>query len=120
MSQFTTPKTRGSRAKLALLLVGSLAGIVAAGAASAANLSNDAPSLVVKYDPHSLATDDGVNSLYRRITYAARQVCPGADNRDLVAQRHVQECRSHAVAAAIKSIDNAQLATLYAVHSKNS
>jgi UrcA family protein len=120
MSHFTTPKTSGSRAKLAMLLVGSVAGIVAAGAASAASPSNDAPSLVVKYDRQSLATDDGVNSLYRRITYAARQVCPDADIRDLAAQQHVQQCRSHAVAAAIKAIDNSQLAALYAVHSKNS
>jgi UrcA family protein len=119
MSHFATPKTTGSRAKLALLLMGGVAGIVAAGAASAASPSNDAPSLVVKYDRQSLATDDGVNTLYRRITYAARQVCP-ADTRDLAAQKHVQQCRSHAVAAAIKAIDNSQLAALYAVHSKNS
>jgi UrcA family protein len=120
MSHSTTPKTTGSRARLALLLVGSVAGIVAAGAANAASPGSDAPSLVVKYDPRSLATDDGVNRLYRRITYAAGQVCPDAAIRDLAAQRNVQQCRSHAVATAIKSIDNAQLAALYAVHSKNS
>jgi UrcA family protein len=119
MSHFTASKATASRAKLALLLAGSVAGILAAGAASAADPGNDAPRLVVKYDRQSLATDDGVNDLYRRITFAARQVCPDADIRDLAVQRHVQQCRSHAVAAAIKAIDNSHLAALYAVHSKN-
>jgi UrcA family protein len=76
--------------------------------------------VVVKYDRQSLGTDDGVNNLYRRITTAAAKVCANPDSRNLAAREHVEQCRSHAVAAAIRQIDNAKLAALYAGNSKNS
>jgi UrcA family protein len=110
--------TAGSRAKLAMLLLGGLAGVAAAGAANAATPSADAPSLVVKYDRQTLASEEGVNNLYRRINYAARQVCPDADTRDLAAQHRIEQCRSHAVAVAVKAIDNSRLAALHAEQSK--
>jgi UrcA family protein len=118
MSHFNS-NTAGSRVKLAMLLLGGLAGVAAAGAANAATPNADAPSLVVKYDRRSLGSEEGVNSLYRRINYAARQVCPNADTRDLAAQRKIEQCRSHAVAVAVKSIDNSRLAALHAEQSKN-
>jgi UrcA family protein len=120
MNSFTTARAAGPRAKLALLIMGSLAGILAAGAAGAANLDTDVPSIVVKYDAASLATDQGVNDLYRRITFAARKVCPGAAMIDLSAQRLVDECRNQAVSRAIRQIGNSQLAAMYANHMKNS
>jgi UrcA family protein len=118
MSQFITRGSTLSRAKFALLLLGSAA-VMAAGAASAATPHSDVPTFVVKYSAESLTTDAGVNDLYRRITYAAKRVCPDASVRDFSAQRQVEECRSQAVARAIGQIDNSQLAALYAVHSKN-
>src|SRR5260370_9380228 len=74
MSISTSPRTAGPRAKfglLLLLLLGSIAGIMAAGGASAARLDSDAPSVVVKYSEQSLATDDGGYALYRQITARA-------------------------------------------------
>jgi UrcA family protein len=104
--------------KSALLLLVGLAGTMAAGAAGAATPASDVPSVAVKYSEKSLATDDGVNLLYRRIVRAAKQVCPDA-GRDLGAQQQVASCRSQAVARAIRQIDNSRLAALYAGHSKN-
>ncbi len=117
MSHFISAGTAGTRAKLSLLLLGSLAGLLAAGTAGAADI--DAPSLVVKYSQQSLATDGGVQDLYRRITLAARKVCPEISARDLSAQRQVEQCRDEAVARAIRQIDNSRLAALYATHSRN-
>jgi UrcA family protein len=114
----TFPATR-PRAKVALLVLGGLAGIMAAGMASAANLAIDVPSVVVKYDAASLSTDRGVNDLYRRLTSAARKVCPDPSFRDLSAQQQARECRNRAVARAVSQIDNSQLAALYASQSKN-
>jgi UrcA family protein len=119
MNTFTTARAARPRAKFALLMLGGLAGILAAGAAGAANAAGDVPTIVVKYDAASLATDGGVNELYRRITYAAKRVCPSASIRDLTALRQVDECRNQAISRAIRQIDNSQLAALYASYSKN-
>jgi UrcA family protein len=108
-----------SRSGFALLLLGSLAGVMAAGAAGAATFDNDPPSVVVKYSDVALATDSGVNQLYRRITSAAKQVCPDSSVRDLGMQRQVEACRNLAVARAIRRIDNSRLAALYATRTKN-
>ena len=109
----------GPRAKFGLLLLGSLAGIMAAGGASAARLDSDVPSVVVKYSEQSLATDEGVYALYRRITTAARRVCPDAPINNLGLRTEVEHCRNQAIAQAIRHIDNSRLAALHAAHSKN-
>ena len=112
-------RAAGPRAKFGLLLLGSLAGIMAAGGASAARLDSDVPSVVVKYNEQSLATDEGVYALYRRITTAARRVCPDAGTRDWGLRAQVEQCRNEAIARAIRQIDNSRLAALHAAHSKN-
>ena len=119
MSISTSPRTAGPRAKFGLLLLGSIAGIMAAGGASAARLDSDAPSVVVKYSEQSLATDEGVYDLYHRITAAARQVCPDPWTRDWSLKAQAERCRKEAVARAIRQIDNSRLAALHAARSKN-
>jgi UrcA family protein len=115
MSKFIAARAAGSRAKIALAVLGGLAGVMAANAANAA----DVPSVVVKYSEASLATDSGVQDLYRRITYAARKVCPEATFGDLSAAMHAKVCQDEAIARAIRQIDNSRLAELHAAHSKN-
>jgi UrcA family protein len=118
MSQLIT-RSPSPRAKFALLMLGSLVGVLGLGAANAATSDSDVPAVVVKFSELSLATDAGVNALYHRIVFAAKQVCPDASIRDLKAHRMVEECRDQAVARAIRQIDNSRLAALYAGHSKN-
>jgi UrcA family protein len=120
MDTSITARSAGSSAKLALLVLGSVAGVMAAGAASAASPDNDMPAIVVKYSAQSLATDEGVHTLYRRITNAAKQVCPDASSRDLSRRVKSVQCQDQAIGRAIRQIDNSRLAALYAVHSKNS
>jgi UrcA family protein len=116
MSTFIPARAAGSRAKFTALLLGGLAAVMAVGAANAAG---DVPSVSVKYSQESLSTNDGVNNLYRRITMAAKEVCPDASIGDLSALHRVAQCREEAVARAIRQIDNPRLAALHASHSKN-
>ena len=117
MSHLINAPNAGRRAKLSMLLLGSLAGVLAVGTAGAADA--DVPSMSVKYTQQSLATESGVHDLYRRITEAARKVCPETSTRDLGEQQKVTECRHAAVARAIRQIDDPRLAALHAAHPKN-
>jgi len=105
--------------KLALLTLGSLTAALSLGAVNAATPESP-PSVVVKYSEQDLATASGVNEVYRRIVRASKQVCPELSFHDLSLQRRILECRDQAVSRAIQQINNAQLAALYAAHSKNS
>jgi UrcA family protein len=104
--------------KIGLLLLGSIAGAMAANAGTE-DPDLDVPSVVVKYADLSLESDAGVRELYRRITFAAQRVCPTPSIGELRLMRQAAECRDQAVARAIRQVDNSRLAALYAHHSKN-
>ena len=118
MSQLITVRAAGSRARVALLMLGGLVGVIGFGAASAATSESEATAIVVKYSELSLATDAGVNELYRRILYAAKMACPITSIRDLRSVRLADQCREQAVARAIRQIDNSRLAALYASNAR--
>ena len=118
MGRFITTVIGASKAKIALLLLAGLMGAIAAGAAPAGS-DNDVPRVVVKYSEASLGNEAGVADLYRRITVAARQVCPTAQVGDFLSQIVAKECQDAAVSRAIQQIDNSRLARLYAARSKN-
>ena len=117
MSHFVTARAAGPRAKLALLMVAG--GLGCALGAGAANADTDAPSMVVRYSTEALTTDSGVQDLYRRIRFAAKQVCPESSPQDLKANEMAKVCRQQAVSRAIQKINNAQLAALHATSSKS-
>jgi UrcA family protein len=119
VSHLNSARSPSSPAKFALLMLGSLVGVLGLGAASAATPDSDVPSVVVKYSAQSLETDAGVHELFHRIEHAAKQVCPQPTVRDLIFAERVAECRDQAVSRAIRQIDNSRLAALYASHSKN-
>jgi UrcA family protein len=119
MSHFTTFKATGPGTKLALVVLGAVAGVLGVGTAVAADTDGDGPSVVVKYSEQSLSTDSGVKHLYAQIVRAANQVCPNSSTRDLVVQQRIEECRNQAIAKAVHKVDNSQLAALYATHSRN-
>ena len=60
-----------------------------------------------------------MKELYRRIQYAAAQVCPAVSYRDLDAHAHVRHCREQAVARALQQIDNPQLLAVHFMRAKN-
>jgi UrcA family protein len=119
MSHFDIARAAGSRVKLALLVVaGSLGCVLAAGVANADTVNADAPTRVVRYSTETLTSNDGLQDLYRRIQFAAKQVCPDSFSKDLHAHQLVKACREQAVANAIHHINNSQLAALHAGSSK--
>ena len=118
MNTFTPTRAAGRRVRWALML-GSLAGVMAVGAASAGSLDTDVSSVVVKYSKESLATDSGAVALYRRINTAAKLVCPNPSLLDLAAQSRAKQCRTEAISRAIRQIDDSRLAAVHAGHTKN-
>lgn len=102
-----------SRNRAALAIV-ALAGMLASGALTAGPKS-DIPALAVEYSDLDLATAKGVQALHRRLTTAAKRVCPRTDvvvnALDRVAAR---ECQRQALDRAVNEIGNPDLAALHA------
>jgi UrcA family protein len=73
----------------------------------------DVPSVTVKYSDLNLATDDGAHQLYKRISAAARVVCPDVDLRDLGAFASSKTCQSEAIARAVRDVRSPRLAAVY-------
>jgi UrcA family protein len=119
MTTSITTSAAGPRAKIAWLVLGTFAGVMAAGAAGAASPESDVPRVVVHYSEQSLATDEGVKVLYRRIVAAANEVCPESSTRNLNQQMRVEQCRRDAIVRAVRQVDNSRLAALHAARAKN-
>jgi UrcA family protein len=117
MSHFITARAAGSRFGLLLLTAG-FGCVMAAGVAAAATTDQVAPSVVIKYSTEALATDAGVQDLYRRIVRAAKKVCPEAGIKELAANASAHECQEQAIARAVRNVNNSRLALLYAAASK--
>jgi UrcA family protein len=95
-------------------LVLAVAGLVASVTGFAATPDVDAPSVQVRYDDLNLATTTGVNTLYRRISVAAREVCPDVYSRDLHVVLAGQRCQAAAIAKAVGEVNSPSLAMLHA------
>ena len=108
-----------TRIATGMLLMGGLAGLMAAGAAGAAPALADGPGIVVHFNSDMLATESGTRALYRRLESAAERACPIASNTRLV-NEHVQKCRQEALTAAVNKIHNQRLAELHAAASSKS
>jgi len=97
--------------KFALAIVG----VVASVASFAATPGVDAPSVSVRYDDLNLSTTAGVDTLYRRISAAARDVCPDIYSRDTHIVLAAQRCQSAAISKAVSQVNNPSLAMLHSV-----
>jgi UrcA family protein len=100
-----------------------LAGSVLATSAHAAGAetpANEAPSVAVRYDDLDLASEQGALALYRRLEAAARRVCPLEDTRDLGGFMRSRACQSEALARAVRTVNNPQLAAVQALRSSRS
>jgi len=97
--------------KFALAIVG----VVASVASFAAAPGVDAPSVSVRYDDLNLSTTAGVDALYRRISAAARDVCPDIYSRDTHTVLAAQRCQAAAISKAVSQVNNPSLAMLHPV-----
>jgi UrcA family protein len=103
-------------ARTAVLVGCSLAG--ALGVAQAATAGNEVPTIVVRYGDLNLATEDGVQTLYRRLSVAAQEVCPLGDPKMLSQYTQNKTCRAEAIARAVHDVNSPKLAALEAGLSK--
>jgi UrcA family protein len=95
------------------MIAGCLLGALSVGTASAA-AADAAPSIVVKYDPQSLASEGGARALYQRLQRVAQQVCPEASSRNLETLDVASRCEKQAVARAVHEINSPRLAEVHA------
>jgi UrcA family protein len=95
------------------MIAGCLLGALSVGTASAAT-ADDVPTVVVKYDPQSLASEAGARALYQRLERVAQHVCPEASGRDLATLEVARRCERQAVAHAVREINSPRLAEIYA------
>jgi UrcA family protein len=78
--------------------------------------SDEAPSVIVKYDAAKADTNSGALELYGRLLYAAREVCPSADVSDLMRLAQSHQCQKQAVAHAVTQLHNRRLVEIAAAH----
>jgi UrcA family protein len=102
-----------------LAVAGAFAVLSVATTSFAGTPSAAPPSVSVRYDDLNLTTPAGVNTLYRRISAAARQVCPDAYSRDLAVVAAADRCQANAVAQAVRAVNSPQLALLHATHTSH-
>jgi UrcA family protein len=101
--------------KFALAVVG----VVASVTSFAASPLVDGPSVAVRYDDLNLSTTAGVDRLYRRISAAARDVCPDIYSRDPHVVLAAHQCQAAAISKAVSQVNNPRLAMLHAAHSSH-
>ena len=90
-----------------------LPSLVAIESASAGAISEDAPSVKVRYGDLNLTSQEGIASLYRRIRYAAGVVCSALDGRDPMRETLWHDCYNHAVANAVLAVHNETLSAYH-------
>jgi UrcA family protein len=95
------------------VIAGCLLGAISVGTASAGT-ADAAPSIVIKYDPLTLASEAGARAMYVRLERVAQHVCPEASGQNLAALEAAKSCERQAVARAVRDINNPRLAEVYA------
>jgi UrcA family protein len=116
MNAVTVNSNRSTLGRAAALAACLLAGTL--GVAQAAPAPSDVPTVVVSYNDLDLASAAGVSTLYKRISLAARDVCPSEGVMQLTQVAHARACRQAAIERAVAQVHNSQLAALSAEHAK--
>jgi len=94
------------------LLTGAL---LAAPAAHAAELSATNDGYVLRYSPAELASSADAENVYRKLKFAARQVCDStATLRSLTERIKSERCYEKVLASVVQQIDQPMLSSLHA------
>jgi UrcA family protein len=111
----TTAASKLTTFRRSLALAGAFAALAVTTVSFAAPLSDDVSSVTVRFDDLNLDTPAGVDTLYHRISSAARAVCRDENTRDLAMVAAFEHCRADAVAQAVREVNNPHLALVHAV-----
>lgn len=93
------------------LIAGTLLGTICAPASAAPE--GTAPVATVKYEDLNLATRQGAETLYRRLTAAAYTVCWPQDHGDLTGSVALRKCIHQAMGKAVAEVNNPVVTALY-------
>ena len=97
------------------LLTGSL---LAAPVAGAAELSATHDGYLLRYSPAELASSADAENVYRKLKFAAREVCDsGATLRSLTERVQSERCYQKVLASVVQKIDQPMLTSLHAADS---
>jgi len=111
----TSGRRMGLPGRVAVLAVSLLAGSL--GVAHAAP-AQDAPQVVVSYGDLDLSSSEGARELYKRIAFAAGEVCPYANAREIGQIALNRSCRNAAISRAVRDVNSPKLVALRAEHVK--
>lgn len=117
--QMNSPTNRAIRLRLspqiALTVLVQLAALLALSGCVLPQPVMDVPTATVTFNPADLTTERGVRNLYRRIEWAARQVCPDYDPFDrfeLNRPSRSLACQRRAIRDAVRQIGSPRLARI--------
>jgi UrcA family protein len=94
------------------LLALALSGCVA-GAPQDSAYSPDVPTRIVRYADLNLNAADGARVLFRRIKFAAAEVCEPLNGRALAQHVIWQKCYERALADAVSQVNQPRVTALY-------
>ena len=106
-----------SRGAATLLALAAIFGTLSS--ASAATPDNSVASITVRYADLNLSTEAGAQALYHRVAYAAKQVCPAEDIRDLSRLGIARACQQAAIERVVRLVNNPQFAATYAAATRH-
>jgi len=106
-------KSFGPAKRYALVAMALLAGALTANLASAATPDNEPKQSVVNFSDLDLSRPQDAHRLYRRIKYAARQVCDNNPSSDLRLLEMYETCMAKAINDAVAQVQSAQVAAIH-------
>lgn len=106
-------KTNTNTKRITLATIAALCLSSAAIGAYAEETGNDVPTRTVRYSDLDLGTQAGAKALYRRIRYAAEQVCGNPDWRQRFESAAVKACIGRAISSSVHSVNDARLTSVY-------
>jgi UrcA family protein len=112
----TTLSSKRTSARYTLACMAAFAASTLSMTALADSSTDAVPTAAVRYADLDLSTEQGANTLYRRIVSAARQVCDNSDNRDLQRFAASQRCQAKAIEHAVSDVHSTKLAMVLAAH----
>jgi UrcA family protein len=99
------------------LIVAVAAALIGSAALGAnAGTVNDVPTVTVKYADLNLDTQVGAVTLYKRIRFAAKQVCGDADTRRIDLYAQTKACMDRAIVSSVRAVGSPKLASEYNAH----
>jgi UrcA family protein len=81
-------------------------------AAPADDPATGVPAVHVRYSDLHLDTPEGLQTLYRRITIAAREVCPQMGGWQAASSAASRACQARAIERAVRGLNNPRLAAV--------